>query len=138
MRAGRKWRWSRLGIATAVTLLAGSWLPRGLAAQGPRAADTARVVFVCEHGTVKSVVAAAHFNRLARAAGLRAVAISRGTTPDSALPSLVREGLVADGAGAWRDRPSPFRSDDLAGAALIVSFDQPVESVVAGRVPLRH
>jgi hypothetical protein len=39
----------------------------GLALQGAdrRGPVTGRVVFVCEHGAAKSVVAAAHFNRLA-------------------------------------------------------------------------
>jgi len=96
------------------------------------------VVFVCEHGTVKSVVAAAHFNRLARERGLAAVAVSRGTAPDSALPALIRDGLLADGTGPWRAAPTLFRPADVDGASLVVSFDQPVDAAVAGRAPVRH
>ncbi|MGH9334858.1 MAG: hypothetical protein ACRD21_14045, partial [Vicinamibacteria bacterium] len=40
------------------------------------------VVFVCEHGAAKSVIAAAHFNRLAKERELPFRAISRGTVPD--------------------------------------------------------
>jgi protein-tyrosine-phosphatase len=102
------------------------------------AADTQRVVFVCEHGTVKSVVAAAHFNRLARARGLAAVAISRGSAPDSAVPAVVRKGLLADGVGPWRARPAPLRKADVLGAALVVSFDQSIDSLVGAHAPVRH
>ena len=101
-------------------------------------ADSQRVVFVCEHGTVKSVVAAALFNKLARERGLAAVAVSRGTAPDRALPPLVRDGLLADGAGPWRARPRRLTSADVPGAALLVSFDQPIETLVAGRAPVRR
>jgi hypothetical protein len=87
---------------------------------------------------VKSVVAAALFNKLARERGLAAVAVSRGTAPDSALPALVREGLLADGAGPWRARPTRFTFADVPGAALLVSFDQPIEGLVGGRAPVRH
>jgi protein-tyrosine-phosphatase len=106
----------------------------------PRVAprDTQRVVFVCEHGTVKSVVAAAHFNKLARERGLPFVAVSRGTAPDSALPALVRDGLLADGAGPWRAAPTRLTEADVGGASLFVSFDQPIDDLVAGRAPVRH
>jgi protein-tyrosine-phosphatase len=95
-------------------------------------------MFVCEHGTVKSVVAAAHFNHLARERGVRAVAVSRGTAPDTALTTLVRDALLADGVGPWRARPTPLRATDVEGASLVVSFHQPVEAVVAGRAASRH
>jgi len=101
-------------------------------------ADTQRVVFVCEHGTVKSVVAAALFNKLARERGLAAVAVSRGTAPDSVLPAVVRDGLLADGAGPWRARPTRLTSADVPGASLFVSFDQPIDALVGERAPLRH
>jgi len=54
-------------------------------------------VFVCEHGAAKSVIAAAHFNRLAKEKGLPHRAITRGTKPDPEIPALVRAGLTADG-----------------------------------------
>jgi protein-tyrosine-phosphatase len=120
-------------IASGLMLLG---MPNAPPARQP--ADTQRVVFVCEHGTVKSVVAAALFNKLARKRGLAAVAVSRGTAPDSALPALVRDGLLADGAGPWRARPTRLTSADVPGASLFVSFDQPVEALVGERAPLRH
>jgi len=55
------------------------------------------IVFVCEHGSAKSVIAAAHFNRLAKEKGLPHRAITRGTKPDPEIPAYIRTGLTADG-----------------------------------------
>src|ERR1043165_9307155 len=60
-------------------------------------AEPAKIVFVCEHGTVNSVVALEHFNRLAQARGLDIVGLSRGTRPDSTVPAVVSRGLLLDG-----------------------------------------
>jgi sterol desaturase/sphingolipid hydroxylase (fatty acid hydroxylase superfamily) len=42
-----------------------------------------QVVFVCEHGTVKSVMAASYFNQLATQRGLKWRAVSRGSAEDA-------------------------------------------------------
>jgi arsenate reductase len=42
-----------------------------------------QVLFVCEHGSVKSVMAATYFNQLATERGLPFRAISRGSAPGS-------------------------------------------------------
>src|SRR6516225_1981972 len=59
-----------------------------------RAADTAAsdsktIVFVCTHGSVKSQMAAAHFNKIARDRGLPYTAISRGIEVDESVPSKI-------------------------------------------------
>ena len=36
------------------------------------------VIFVCEHGAAKSILAAAYFNKLARESNLRLTAMARG------------------------------------------------------------
>ena len=59
--------------------------------------DSATVVFVCEHGTVKSVIALAHFQRLARERGLPLRAISRGTAPDARLLHAASRSSVGTG-----------------------------------------
>ena len=46
----------------------------------------AAVVFVCEHGSVKSLVAQEWFNRRAKERGLAVRAVSRGITPDASVP----------------------------------------------------
>ncbi len=103
----------------------------------PRAAnDSQTVVFVCEHGTVKSVVAMAYFTKLAQERHLRLRAISRGTNPDSRVPSLVQDGLRADGLRLGPFTPTRFSPADLSSAVAVISFDQPsVATLVAGRLP---
>jgi protein-tyrosine-phosphatase len=82
------------------------------------------VVFVCEHGAAKSVVAAAHFNRLAQERGLPFRAISRGTDPEPTVPSRVSEGLRADGAPLPEGFvPAPVQSADTVRAVRVVTFD---------------
>lgn len=55
-----------------------------------------RIVFVCEHGAAKSVIAATYFNKLANERKLPWEAICRGTNPDSTLTSATKKGLEAD------------------------------------------
>lgn len=55
------------------------------------------IVFVCLHGSVKSQMAAAHFNRLAKERGLPFVAVSRGIAVDSSIPTRIRDGLALGG-----------------------------------------
>jgi hypothetical protein len=70
---------------------------------------TKTVLFVCEHGAAKSVLATAEFNRLAEQRGLPWRAAARGTNPDSAIPPAIAIGNIRD----W-NVPSP--SADLAVA----------------------
>jgi arsenate reductase len=82
------------------------------------------VLFVCEHGAAKSVVAAAHFNRMAAERGLRFRAISRGTAPDTTVPSRITVGLERDGFRLPDGfTPTALSGTDMASAIRIVSFD---------------
>jgi arsenate reductase (thioredoxin) len=58
--------------------------------------QTKKVVFVCEHGAAKSVIAANYFNQLAAERGLEFEAVCRATAPDSTLGSATRAGLKTD------------------------------------------
>jgi catechol 2,3-dioxygenase-like lactoylglutathione lyase family enzyme/protein-tyrosine-phosphatase len=80
------------------------------------------VVFVCEHGSAKSVIAAAHFQRMADAAGLDVRAISRGTDPDPTFPPKAINGLARDGLRPLDDAPTRLSPEDLSGAMTVVSF----------------
>jgi arsenate reductase (thioredoxin) len=82
------------------------------------------VVFVCEHGSAKSVVAAAHFNRLAKERSLNLRAVSRGTNPDKELPAGTLKGLKADGLEADDRQPKKLTEADVAGAVRVVAFCQ--------------
>ena len=103
-----------------------------------RPPDAARVVFVCEHGAVKSVMAAALFNRMAAERGLAARAVSRGTVPDDLVPSLVRDNLRADGAAVGEGRPVRLSADEGLEAGLFVAFDVEVPPAVSRGVPVRR
>jgi protein-tyrosine-phosphatase len=81
-----------------------------------------RVLFVCLHGAAKSVIAAAHFRRLAAARGLSIGAAAAGTEPDAALAPGAVKGLTGDGLTATPSRPRPVTLYDLASARRVVSF----------------
>lgn len=86
------------------------------------------LLFVCEHGSAKSVVAAAHFNRLAAERGLAIRAISRGTVPDDAMAKPAVDGLRGDGLAPGDAAPSRLGQSDLDAAVRIVTFcDLPPE-----------
>jgi protein-tyrosine-phosphatase len=81
-----------------------------------------RVLFVCLHGAAKSVVAAAHFRRLAKARGLAIDAVAAGTEPDAQLAPGAVKGLAGDGLDPAPARPRPVTLYDLDSATRVVSF----------------
>lgn len=84
-----------------------------------------RVVFVCEHGAAKSVLAASDFNALAEARGAAFRAVARGTAPDSAIASIVAERLAPEGIDLAVAVPTALTRSDLDDALRVVTFDQP-------------
>jgi arsenate reductase (thioredoxin) len=100
-----------------------------LAQRGGSAPTSDSVVFVCEHGSVKSVVAAALFNQLATERGLQVRAIPRGTDPDSGIPQPVRQGMKAEGLAVDASfAPRQFTPSDFTAASHVVVFDVPMPS----------
>jgi arsenate reductase (thioredoxin) len=55
-----------------------------------------KIIFVCEHGAAKSVIAAAYFNKLAKERNLNYVAECRGTSPDETVSKSAKDGLTSD------------------------------------------
>ena len=106
-------------------------------AQRPSTArDAQTIVFVCEHGTVKSVLAMAWFQKMAQSQHLPYKAVSRGTAPETAVPRMIRDSLRRDGITLGPFTPTKFSMQDVLAATMVVSFDQPVVAeIVAGRVP---
>ena len=92
---------------------------RGRVATAP---PSSRVLFVCLHGAAKSVIAAAHFRRLAAARGLAIGAAAAGMEPDAQLAPGAIKGLAGDGLQAAPTRPRPVTLYDLDSATRIVSF----------------
>jgi arsenate reductase len=78
-----------------------------------------QVVFVCEHGSGKSLIASEWFNRLAGARGLAVRAVCRGLSPEPA-PARIAEGLRGDGFDVGLFHASALAPADLAGAARLV------------------
>src|ERR1051326_8439723 len=86
------------------------------------ASTSPSVVFVCEHGAAKSVIATAYFNKLAAERGLPYRATFRGTSPQDALSVRAVAGLKEDGidvpsgslrrsaTAMWRMRRTSSRS----------------------------
>jgi arsenate reductase (thioredoxin) len=93
------------------------------------------VLFVCEHGTVKSLLAKVLFEQYAQEVGLQMNAVSRGTRADTVVPPWMLRGLTLDhiALGSWR--PQPLGAADLADASYVVSFDVPTAETAAARVP---
>jgi protein-tyrosine-phosphatase len=84
--------------------------------------NSSTVVFVCEHGAAKSVIAAAHFNRLAAEKGLPYRAVSRGTKPDEVVSPAVKAGLASEGLDVSTWRPKALSDDDIKRAKTVVSL----------------
>src|SRR6267154_3028074 len=93
-----------------------------LAQQTKTTSTKPTIVFVCEHGAAKSIIAAVEFERMAKEKGLDLNILARGTNPDAEIPKLVRDGLKADGYDVGNLKPTKVTEKDLKGAAKIVSF----------------
>jgi arsenate reductase len=94
----------------------------GTLMNGPEPKPVGTVLFVCEHGSAKSVVAAAHFNRIAADRGLPFRAISRGTVPDPEMAPAAVKGLLGDGLKPADPAPTKLTQSDLDTAARVVTF----------------
>jgi len=80
------------------------------------------VLFVCLHGSAKSVIASEHFRRLAAERGLIADTSSAGTEPDAEIPPGVVRGLRGDGIDPSGLRPQGVTRADLERASRVVAF----------------
>jgi protein-tyrosine-phosphatase/ketosteroid isomerase-like protein len=100
---------------------------RPAASNGPSVGE---VVFVCEHGSVKSVMAAHWFNRLAAERNAPVRAVSRGVAPDEAIPPAVARNLAEDGFDVAGFAPKRLQATDVAGAVHVVAIgvDSPLLS----------
>jgi protein-tyrosine-phosphatase len=99
-----------------------------------KAAARPRVLFVCLHGAAKSVVAAAHFRRLAAGRGLAIDATAAGTEPDPELGPGAVKGLAGEGLSATPSRPRPVTLHDLETSTRVVSFGCEVSPAKGQRV----
>ena len=83
-----------------------------------------RVLFLCQHGGAKSVIAAAYFNRLADERGLPFEATSAAAEePYDAVPAPVADHLERDGFDVRELKPHHVTQDEIESAARIVAID---------------
>jgi arsenate reductase (thioredoxin) len=80
------------------------------------------IVFVCEHGAAKSVIATAYFNKLAAERGLPYRATFRGTSPQDDLSVRAVAGLKEDGMLVPSGKPAAIADGDVANATHIFAI----------------
>ena len=96
------------------------------------------ILFVCLHGSAKSLIAAYHMKRLATERGIEMMSESAGVEPDDVVPPHVVAGLADDGIDVTMVRPKSVTSDLMKHASHIVSFgcDLSAFGVASGDVTL--
>jgi protein-tyrosine-phosphatase len=80
------------------------------------------IVFVCEHGAAKSIIAAAYFNKFARERNLHFYALARGMHPDAELSPITVAGLREDGLTPNETVPHKLSLEETEAAQQIISF----------------
>jgi protein-tyrosine-phosphatase len=85
-------------------------------------ASTDAVVFVCERGSVKSLVAALLFNKRAAERGSSIRAVARGMSPDAAVPRRIADALRDDNFDVADFRPQALSNHDIEQAAMLVTI----------------
>jgi len=109
-------------------LFAAAFAIASLMAQAAQSAELAAskpaaVVFICEHGISKSLVAAMLFNRIAEQRGLAVRAVSRAVSPQtvaSNVPAGLMQNLDLDGFPVKDFRPQAVTPSETSGAARVV------------------
>jgi arsenate reductase (thioredoxin) len=103
-----------------------------------RMGENRRLVFVCLHGSAKSLIAAEHFRRLAERQGMKMDVISAGTEPDLDIPTPVIAGLLEDGIDVRGRRPRQATREELAGSWRVVSFGCDLADMAPPSVPVER
>jgi arsenate reductase len=103
-------------IATFLVFLMSAVAPAAQTALQPA------VVFVCEHGAAKSVIATAYFNKLARDRGLPYRATFRGTDPQAELSASALKGLREDGIEIPVGKPTAISPADVEKATHVFAI----------------
>lgn len=90
------------------------------------------VLFLCQHGGAKSVIAASYFNRLAEQHALPYIAVAAAAEePYAGVPEPVAEFLLRDGFDVRSFAPRQVDAGDVTGAARVVTIDCSHEAVDA-------
>ena len=90
--------------------------------------QNSNIVFVCEPGAAKSILAAAYFNKLTNEKGSDLRAIARGTHPDAELSPQTIIALSKDGLQATESTPQKLTEADVQNAEAVITFCEiPIE-----------
>ena len=90
------------------------------------------IVFVCLHGSAKSLIAAEYLTRRARERGVDAVGISRGTEPDAEVPAHVVQHMATKGFDLSSYVPKAATATALEDADQVITFGPDVSALVPG------
>jgi arsenate reductase (thioredoxin) len=121
-------------VGLLAALLAGCATP---AARTP--APESQVLFVCEHGNVKSLMAASYFNQLAAQRGLPFRGISRGSAPDATtVPPRIVAGLSGEGFDVREFHPVALAAADMASSTRVVTIGVPLSPDMTGGVAVEQ
>ena len=106
------------GVRTGLSLV----LMVAALAAGSAQGGEEKIVFVCEHGAAKSVIATAYFNKIAAERGLPVRATYRGANPQAELSESALKGLREDGLAMPTAKPSPITTGDVTKATHIFAI----------------
>jgi len=115
-----------------VVLLSVFSVPTALLAQNQNSTAAPEVLFICEHGAAKSILAAAEFNKLAEQRGLPHRAIARGINPDPTFSAATISGLRKDGLPEPKGKPQMVTSADVSKAERLVTLGCKLPDSVGG------
>lgn len=82
--------------------------------------EPASILIVCEHGSVKSLMAASLFDRGAQERRLPFRAMARGVSPDASVPPRIAAALSREGFDVGRFVPRRFSRAEVEHAVRIV------------------
>jgi arsenate reductase len=120
-------------ISKIVTTTALGLAMLGALTLSPVGAAEKTVVFVCEHGSSRSLLAASLFNRMAEERGLSVRALSRAAsekTTDQKVPAPLAKQMAADGFQVEDFKPAALTPSEASTAAKIVTlqFNESLEA----------
>ncbi len=99
---------------------------------------TRTLVFVCRHGSGKSLIAAEHFRRLAAQRGLEVHATAMGIDLESEIPPKVIKGLLEDGIDVRGHQPRRLTREELANARRVISFGCDIGDLAPSGLPVER
>jgi len=89
-----------------------------------RPARPAKILFVCQFGSVKSPIARELLKRRAAQLGIKVDVKARGITPELHLPEEIRRTLARDGIDPTAEPIQRLAAADIHGADLVIFFDE--------------